>query len=128
MRPGGLFVTEQVGYRTNLEIHDLFGHERPAAPDPAPLEGVRAAAERAGFYVAQAGEAFPVWRYTDVGCLVYYLKCISWEIPDFSVDRYRNVLLSLHKRMRTDGTPFEARLHLFYLGLQKPGGGGEPIL
>ena len=78
--------------------------------------------------VAQAGEAFPVWRYTDVGCLVYYLKCISWEIPDFSVDRYRNVLLSLHKRMRTDGTPFEARLHLFYLGLQKPGGGGEPIL
>ena len=40
-----------------------------------------------------------MYRYTDVGGLVYYLKCISWEILDFSVNRYRHQLLALHRRM-----------------------------
>jgi hypothetical protein len=40
-----------------------------------------------------------LYRYTDVGALVYSLKCIWWKIPDFLVDRYRHQLLALHRRM-----------------------------
>ncbi len=27
-------------------------------------------------------------RFYDVGAIVYYLKAISWQIPDFSVEKY----------------------------------------
>jgi|TARA_B110000196_G_C20455806_1_gene347073 hypothetical protein len=63
------------------------------------LAAARTAADQVGFLVIEAAEAFPLYRYTDVGGLVYYLKCISWEILDFSVNRYRHQLLALHRRM-----------------------------
>ena len=128
LRPGGLFVTQQVGHRSNLEIHDWFGHEKADATELSALETIRPDIQRSGFTFGQSAEAYEVHRYTDVGSLVYYLKCISWEIPDFSVDRYGDELLSLHRQMCTTRIPFQASIHLYYLGLQKPGGDNELIL
>lgn len=124
LRPGGAFITEQVGDRTNLDIHHLLGYTLPPTVELGSLSGARSAAEKAGFRVIHAGEAYPVTRYMDVGALVYYLKCIPWTIPDFSIERYADKLLALHRRVREDGAMIDIGFHLYMLVLQKAGNPG----
>lgn len=124
LRPGGAFITEQVGDRTNLDIYHLLGHPSPPAVALGSLCGARSVAEKAGFRVVHAGEAYPVTRYTDVGALVYYLKCIPWTIPDFSIERYADKLLALHRQVSNDGATIDIGFHLYMLVLQKPGNPG----
>jgi hypothetical protein len=55
----------------------------------------------AGLIVERGEEWIGRTTFADVGALVYFLKAIPWEAPDdFSVERYRDVLLDLHRRRR----------------------------
>lgn len=38
-------------------------------------------------------------RFYDIGSIVYYLKCIPWQIEDFSIDLYYDKLVLLHEYM-----------------------------
>ena len=124
LKPGGALITEQVGNKTNLEIHQLLGVPLPQPNELGNLSGARSASEKAGFGVVHAAEVYPVTQYTDVGALVYYLKCIPWEIPDFSVERFSDKLLGLHRRVCEEGETIDGGFHLYLLVLQKPGGKG----
>ena len=57
----------------------------------------------AGFTIEKQAEAFPITRIYDVGVIVYHLKAIPWEVPDFSVEGYRDRLLDLHRRISEQG-------------------------
>jgi len=122
LKPGGALITEQVGNGTNHEIHQLLGVPLPQSNELGNLSGARSAAEKAGFAVVNAAEAYPLTQYTDVGALVYYLKCISWQISDFSVERFSDKLLELHRKVREEGRAIDVCFHLYLLVLQKPGG------
>jgi hypothetical protein len=52
--------------------------------------------------------------------MAWYLKAVSWEIPDFSVDRYAGPLLRLHRAMERTGQPIEVGFHVFLLVAEKP--------
>lgn len=117
LRPGGWLVTQQVGSQTNLEIHRLLGAPMPEGPVWDSQTG-RTALEANRFRVDRAAEEFPVTRYDDVGALVWYLKAIPWQIPDFTVDRYGERLLALHRRLERTGNSIDIGFHLFALVAQ----------
>jgi hypothetical protein len=109
---GGSFVTQQVGSQTNRRLHELLGDTSPAKVwnlDVAVRE-----LQAAGFQVLERHEAFPISRFFDVGAIVYYLKAIPWEIPDFSVDRYFEQLVDIHARIQSDGY-LDVAFHQFFL-------------
>ena len=124
--PGGRFITEQVGGQTNRRLHELLGDTRP--PDqwnPASARGgdwelAVAVSElaAAGFRLLDQREEFHITRYYDVGAIVYYLKAIPWEIPDFSVDRYFDKLLALHRQIQAEGY-VDILFHQFFIRAQK---------
>ena len=66
-----------------------------------------------------AREAVPLTGFADVGAVVYYLKAIPWQIPDFSVDLYFDRLKELERRARTEGC-IVVRGHRFLLDATKP--------
>ncbi len=119
LNPGGWLVTQQVGSRTNLDIHRMLGAPLPDGPDWS-LATARTALEQAGFQIHRAQEDFPITRYDDVGALVWYLKAIPWQIPDFTVDRYADRLVALHRQVERTGTPMDVGFHLFLLVAQRP--------
>lgn len=113
LRPGGTFVTQQVGSRHGDEVRALLG----LPPADAVTWDLTTAVEQvtdAGFELVDSGEAFPRMRWTDVGALVAYLRSIPWYVPDFTVSAYRDRLRELHESGR-----LETDFHLFWLGVQK---------
>jgi hypothetical protein len=97
LRRGGTFLTEQQGTLDGLAAE--FGMS-PRFPDVT-LARCRREIEDAGLLVERGEEWSGRTTFADVGALVYFLKAVPWEAPDdFSVERYRGVLLDLHRRQR----------------------------
>ena len=90
----------------------------PAGTLDRDLAHARRALEAAGFAVRDAREALPLARFADVGAVVYYLKAIPWQIPDFSVDLYFDGLKELERRARTEEC-IAVRGHRFLLDATK---------
>lgn len=97
LRPGGVFVTQQVGGGHGDELRHALG--RGASPLPRwDLAEARRQAEGSGLVVLDGGEALLEARCTDVGALVAYLRSVPWYLPDFTVARYRERLYALHNQ------------------------------
>jgi SAM-dependent methyltransferase len=99
--PGGRFLTQQVTGTSGADLLREFGLS-PHWPDVT--------ADRLARDLRDAGLAiedvrdFRGWQtFREVGALVYWLKAIPWEVPGFSVERHRDVLLRLQRRLEREG-------------------------
>lgn len=101
LRPGGTFLTQQVGPRDELDLHDALEAPPPAAA--LTVKGYVDQLERAGLRVVEAQEAFPVKRYADVGAVAIFFLSAPWLIEGFTLDAYRDRLRRLHDRIAADG-------------------------
>ena len=103
LKPGGMFITQQVGANNDRELVEaVFPDTEPPFPQ-ANLTAQSKAFEAAGFQVLKAEEAFrPIYFY-DVGAFVWFARIIEWEFPGFSVDRCFDRLLHLQDMIETHG-------------------------
>ena len=108
MKPGAIFLTEQVGEDND---RDLVERVLPGIPKPFPhknLREQRAAFEAAGFQILRGEEAYRPIVFYDVGAFVWFARVIAWEFPGFSVERCFDRLLDmqeeLEKTRRIQGT------------------------
>lgn len=117
LRSKGELVTQGVGAGTNRELHEVLG--APVGAPYAQLERERAALEEAGLQVEQATAHSHPTEFHDAGAVAYYLKAIPWEVPGFSVDRYAEPLVRLHRRL-SQGPPLVVRFNTIFLVARKP--------
>jgi SAM-dependent methyltransferase len=101
LAPGGVFLTQQVDGRSHADLLGWFGTE-PHWPDVT-VERLAADLARAGLAIELARSWRGTISFSDVGAVVYYLKAIPWEVPDFSVGRFRAELLGLQRRLEETG-------------------------
>ncbi|MGZ8743425.1 MAG: methyltransferase domain-containing protein [Nocardioides sp.] len=118
LRPGGVFLTQQVDGRDFEETQAIFGGT--TGYPYITLANLRDEAERAGFVVEAAEDWRGAARFADVATLVRYFAFVPWEVPeDFSVERYAEQLLDLHR----SGRPLVFTQRRFYLRARRPLGG-----
>lgn len=101
LKPGGCFITQQVGGRNDQEFNDFL-----QAPNDefAHWNLDYAVSElKPYFEVIKREEEITRTRYFDLGAIVYYLSVIPWQIPDFSVIKYENQLRELHRILEQQG-------------------------
>ncbi len=104
LKPGGVFLTEQVGEDND---RDLVEQVLPGTPKPFPhknLREQRRAFEDAGFRILRGEEAFRPILFYDVGAFVWFARVIPWEFPGFSVDRCFGRLLAMQEEMEKSGS------------------------
>ena len=118
IRPGGRFITQQVGSRNCWQINQALGDEKRTDFNDWTLAHGLDRLEAVGFEIERAEEAFPESRFFDIGAIVLYLTIIQWQIDDFSVDGYHDALLALHERIERQG-PFIATDHRFLIEARK---------
>lgn len=118
LRPGGILLTQQVGGHNDRGINEALGAPASTVPPGSPEAGTAEAAVRAlvaqGFEMLEVSEEYPDFAFADIGALVYHLKAIPWQVPDFDVDRYEPALRALDAQIRARG-PFVVRNHRFLI-------------
>ena len=118
LKPGGWFITQQVGRYNYVELKALITGEKSSDTGWTVANAAQEFAN-SGFKVLQAEEAFPSSTYKDIGAIVYYLKVVSWAIPDFAVHKHIVNLADLHNRMEHEGS-VTMKTHRYYIEVQKP--------
>ena len=101
LTPGGSFLTQQVHGMWTWDLMAYFG-AKPQWPNATPAQYVPRL-RAAGLEIAQMQEWAGKLRFTDVGAIVYYLKAVPWEVPDFSVATHQTGLFALQERLEQTG-------------------------
>jgi SAM-dependent methyltransferase len=117
LAPGGTFVTQQVDYRSHVELAEAVGIEVPWQPDSwLPL--AQRQVTDAGLVVEEIAAGAERIYFHDIAGIVYYLRVVSWDFPDYSLDTHRDRLRALF----LDGSawPVVSSLRLFLLVASKP--------
>ncbi|HTD63183.1 MAG TPA: class I SAM-dependent methyltransferase [Verrucomicrobiae bacterium] len=117
LAPGGVFLTQQVHGQSHADLLGWFGTE-PHWPDVT-LDRLASDLVRAGLDIELARSSWGTISFLDVAALVYYLKAIPWEVPDFSVGRFRTELLGLQRRLDETGA-LRFNEGLFAIRARKP--------
>lgn len=121
LKPGGIFLTEQIGERNNALL------ARRCMPGCRPTDSKRRrhvcaeceAFASAGFTVLDAVEYFPKLHFFDTGAIVYYASIVRDEFPCFSVERCREELFALEQE-RLERGYVESMGHRYFIVAQKP--------
>lgn len=120
LRPGGVFITQQVGGMNNRELSRfLLSEQAMITAADFHLGHAAGELEAVGFEVLERHECFPELRFKDIGALVYFAKIIEWEFSGFSVERCFERLLELNETVKRNGCVI-SKEHRFFIVAQKP--------
>lgn len=118
LKPGGWFITQQVGAENDRELVELLCGKTEL---PFPEQYLRIVSRKfreEGFAILEEQECFRPIRFFDVGALVWFARIIEWEFPDFSVDTHKDRLLKAQQLLEETGC-IEGRIHRFLLVTRK---------
>lgn len=118
LRPGGIFLTQQVGGDNDRDLVEMI---LPGTKKPFPelyLARQRENFEAAGFRILRAQEAYRSIEFYDVGAFVWFARVIPWEFPGFSVERCLPRLLKMQERIERDGK-ITGTIHRYFILAQK---------
>ena len=118
LRPGGLFITQQVGAENDRELTALLCGNTPLPFPDQYLCIISQKFRDAGFDILKECEAFRPIRFFDVGALVWFARIISWEFPGFSVDTHLEGLQNALDILTENGA-IEGTIHRFLLVARK---------
>jgi SAM-dependent methyltransferase len=119
LRPGGTFLSQQIGAGTVRELAEAISGPLPPAAQRQRIASVTAAAEAAGLIVVDLRHEALRTVFNDIAAVVYFLRKVVWTVPDFTVERYRDRLVRLHERIQAEG-PFVAHAQRFLIEARKP--------
>lgn len=115
LRPGGVFLTQQVDGRDLGEFLGWFGLQSTYLH--VNLANCAKGLADAGLTIERAGDWSGKATFSDMGALVYFLHAAVWSAPpNFSVERYAKQLLNIHKNNR----PLSFTIRRFIIQARKP--------
>ena len=118
LKPGGLFITQQVGAENDRELVALLCGETELPFPEQYLQITSEKFQKAGFSILRGQEAFRPIRFFDVGALVWFARIIRWEFPNFSVDTHLENLLKAQALLEEKGS-IDGSIHRFLLVARK---------
>ena len=118
LKPGGLFITQQVGAENDRELVELLCGQTDL---PFPDQYLKIAIDRffqTGFKILDGRECFRPILFYDVGALVWFARIIEWEFPGFSVDGCLDRLLQAQHVLEDQGS-ICGEIHRFFMVCSK---------
>jgi SAM-dependent methyltransferase len=102
LRPGGTYLSQQIGAGTNRELTDFMMGPQPINESRDP-DHARAAAEAAGLEVVDLQSCALRVAFFDVGAVVHFLRKVHWTVPGFTSARYTERLRAVHEQIENTG-------------------------
>jgi hypothetical protein len=114
---GGTFITQQVDLHSYDDLYELLGLDVPQQP-ASWLPFAQQQVTDAGLTVHQSLRGEERTRFHDVAGVIYFLRVVSWAIPEFSLDTCMARLRAAHER--PGAWPHAVRERRFLLVARKP--------
>jgi SAM-dependent methyltransferase len=102
LRPGGIFLSQQIGAGSNRELSEAMLGPLPPPGSRHP-ERIAAAAEAAGFEVLEVRAESLRAEFFDVAAVAHFLRKVIWTVPDFTIEKYREQLRAVHEEITVKG-------------------------
>jgi SAM-dependent methyltransferase len=118
LRGGGTYLSQQVGAGSVRALTEALMGPQPVNDRRSPERAVDEA-ERAGLEVVDVRRATCMMEFNDIAAVVHFLRKVIWTVPDFTVERYRSPLQTLHRRIEDEG-PFVAHSERFLIEARRP--------
>ena len=118
LKPGGLFITQQVGAENDRELVRLLLGDMPLPFPDQYLDIAEQRFRKAGFEIIRADECFRPICFFDIGALVWFARIIEWEFPGFSVDACKDRLFAAQQILEEAGK-VAGTIHRFLLVAKK---------
>lgn len=119
LRPGGSYLAQQIGPATMRELFEFFLGPQPAKWVELQPDTQTVRAKAAGLQVVQMRMERLRAEFFDIGAVINFLRKVIWTVPDFSVERYRERLRTMHEQIEADG-PFVAHSTRLLVEARKP--------
>ena len=119
LRPGGIFLTEQVGGQNCIRLNELLQDKVEFEYSYWTVELITRQLKGTGFELLNVQEEFPLSLFTDIGAVVFYLRIIPWQVAGFTVDKYRSKLYAVHQDILAHG-PLQVHDHRILVEARKP--------
>lgn len=103
LKPGGVFITQQVGEDNDRELVNFLLPESGKPYRGMNLAEQKHLMENAGFCILMGDEEYKPIEFYDVGALVWFAKIIQWEFKGFSVEKCFEQLLKAWQIVERDG-------------------------
>jgi ubiquinone/menaquinone biosynthesis C-methylase UbiE len=113
LKKQGTFITQQVGGLNDKEINELLGAPKSQYYNWDLETAVRELSE-AGLKVTEQKEDIVKTRFYDIGAIVFYLKAIPWQVPDFTVEKYFERLKEINNLIQKEGY-IDFTCHRFFI-------------
>lgn len=118
LMPGGTYFSQQVGTGSVHELTEALMGPQPVGQARSTERAV-AQARAAGLEVVDLRHERLRTEFNDVAAVVHFLRKVIWIVPGFTVERYRDELAALHRRIQAEG-PFVAYATRFLIEAHKP--------
>lgn len=119
LRPGGIFLTQQVGGQNCIRMNELLQETVDFKYSYWTKDFITHRLLDAGFSLLATKEEFPILEFFDIGALVFFLRIVSWQIADFNVDKCHDKLLAIHQGILNRG-PLIVHEHRILVEAHKP--------
>ena len=118
LKPGRIFVTQQVGGRNCIKLNEILQDQVDFPDSYWTLDYAIRELQQSNLRILDQKEEYPPVEFRDIGAVVFYLKAISWQVSDFSVEKYYERLVNIHNSIQETGK-FVITEHRFYIEAQK---------
>lgn len=113
LKPGGTFITQQVGGLDNFELNQFLAPDIPFPFENWNLDYAVNQLQINGLTILDKKSSKIRYRFQDIGAVVYYLKVCEWQIPGFSIENYLEPLEKMHQLIEEQGAFFSSGERFF---------------
>lgn len=114
LKPGGIFITQQVGDENDRELVEFLLPESEKPFLGMNLSCQKEVFEKAGFRILRSGEELKPIEFYDIGAIVWFAKIIEWEFVGFSVEKCFEKLLEAQNIIEHDGC-IKGKVHRYFM-------------
>jgi SAM-dependent methyltransferase len=117
LKKGGIFITQQVGGLNGIDINMAFETKSMDYIEWCLIKNIEMFKD-IGMEIIETGESIGRMKFKDIGAVVYYLKCIPWQVEYFNVEKYIKKLEIMNEIIESVGY-INFLLHRFYIIIKK---------
>ena len=92
----GIFITQQVDGKSNQDLIELFCQQAKWPYFNLSYASDLVNLQAPSMKIVQAQESTTYLAFKDIGALIIYLHAVPWVIENFSVHKYKDILLKLY--------------------------------